>query len=233
MTNSVQSAAAILASMTAAKSSKTSTAGTTATGAAGSATSMQNQFLTMLSAQLQNQDPMNPMDNAAITSQMAQLSTVTGINQLNTTLQALSDSMALGQSVSATSLIGHGVLVPGSTLGLSSSQAVGGVTLTGPADSLSVTITDSAGNVVQTLQLGAQKAGGVVPFAWDGTTAKGTTAPDGNYKFTAQAVLSGAASAPATLAYGTVNAVTPGATGATVNVGTLGGFALSAVQQVM
>jgi flagellar basal-body rod modification protein FlgD len=195
-----------------------------------SASAQQDKFLLMLTTQLQNQDPMNPMDNAAITTQMAQLSTVTGIEQLNTTLQALTNSM---QTTSAASLIGHGVMVPGSSIDLASSQAAAGVNLSGPADSVSVTIKDSSGNTVQTLQLGAQKNAGVVPFAWNGSTAAGTTAPDGSYTFTAQAVSSGATSAPTTLSYGTVNAVTPGATGATVNVGTLGAFALSAVQQVM
>lgn len=228
MTTPIQSSASIIAAINAADSSLGKKA-----PAPTSSASSQSQFLTMLTAQLQNQDPTNPMDNAQITSQMAALSTVTGINQLNTTLQALSDSMALGQSVSAASLIGHGVLVPGSALNLASSQAVGGVTLTQPADSLNVTIKDSAGNIVNTLQLGAQTTAGVVPFAWNGSTASGTTAPDGSYTFTAQAVLSGVTSTPATLAYGTVNAVTPGKSGATVNVGQLGGFALSAVQQVM
>jgi flagellar basal-body rod modification protein FlgD len=184
----------------------------------------------MLTAQLQNQDPTNPMDNAQITSQMAQLSTVDGVNQMNTTLQALTDSM---QTSSAASLIGHGVLVPGSSLNLSSSQATGGITLTQPADSVSVTVKNSSGATVQTLQLGAQTAAGVVPFSWNGSTAAGTTAPDGSYTFTAQAVKSGVTTTPVTLAYGTVNAVTPGATGATVNVGTIGNFALSAVQQVL
>jgi len=232
MTSPIQSAASLIASMTGANSSTASSAATAAAAAstANSSASIQNQFLTMLTAQLQNQDPTNPMDNAAITTQMAQLSTVTGINQLNTTLQALSQSMTLG---SAASLIGQGVLVPGSSLNLSGSQATGGVTLTGPADSLSVAIKDSSGNTVQTLQLGKQTSAGVVPFSWNGSTATGATAPDGNYTFTAQAVLSGATSTPVTLAYGTVNAVTPGAAGATVNVGSLGGFALSAVQQVM
>ena len=224
MTSPVQNSSSLIASLNAADSSVGKKATTSSTA------SIQNQFLTMLTAQLQNQDPTNPMDNAQITSQMAQLSTVDGVNQLNTTLTALTSSM---QTSSAASLIGHGVLVSGSSLNLASSQAVGGVTLTNPADSLQVTIKDAKGNTVQTLNLGAQKAAGAVPFTWDGSTAAGTTAPDGSYTFTAQAVSAGVSSSPATLAYGTVNAVTPGASGATVTVGNLGGFALSAIQQVL
>ena len=129
---------------------------------------------------------MNPMDNAQITSQMAALSTVSGIGQLNTTLSALSNTMSLG------SCHQHdrdpAFWFPVLPLSLASGQATGGVTLTGPADSLSVTIKDASGNTVQTLNLGAQKAGGVVPFAWNGSTTAGATAPDGSYTFTAQAV---------------------------------------------
>ena len=206
-----------------------STSGT-ATVDPNSASAQQDKFLTMLVAQMKNQDPLNPMDNAAITTQMAQLSTVSGIDKLNSTLTALSSTMSLGSS---TNMLGAGVLVPGSALGLSNSQAIGGVTLPGAVDSLSVAIQDASGKTVQTLQLGAQNAGGVVPFAWDGSTAAGATAPDGSYTFTAQAVLSGATTAPATLSYGKVNAITPGASGTTLAVGNLGNFDMSAVQQVL
>ena len=197
-----------------------------------SASATQDRFLLMLTAQLKNQDPLNPMDNAQITSQMAQLSTVSGIGQLNSTLKALSDSMAMGQSVSATSMIGHGVLISGDSLNLANGQAIGGVELITPADSVSVSIQDAAGNIVRTLQLGAQDPG-VLPFTWDGQTDAGAPAADGSYKFSVEAVLSGNKTAPASLAFGMVNAVTPGAQGAMLEVGKLGGFALSAVKQVL
>jgi len=231
MSNTIQdtgSAAALIASLNAANSS----VGKKTASDTNSASAQQDKFLTMLVAQMKNQDPLNPLDNAAITTQMAQLSTVTGIDKLNSTLQALSNSMAVGQSVSATSMIGHGVLIPGSTVNLAKGQAVGGVELTLPADSLKVTIKDAGGNIVRTLQLGAQNAG-VLPFAWDGQTDAGTAAADGSYKFTAEAVLSGTKTTPTTLAFGLVNAITPGAQGATLDVGQLGGFALSDVKQVM
>src|SRR5690606_6339775 len=76
----------------------------------------QERFLTMLITQLKNQDPMNPMDNAQITSQVAQLSTVTGINQLNQTLLALSGQLDVSQSMQAASLIGKDILVPGADI---------------------------------------------------------------------------------------------------------------------
>lgn len=134
--------------------------------------------------------------------------------------------------MSATNMIGHGVLVPGSAINLADGQSVGGVELKQPTDSLKVTIQDAAGKVVRTLQLGEQKAG-VVPFAWDGQTDAGTAAANGSYKFTTEAVLANNKVASATLAFGMVNAVTPGMQGATLDVGKLGGFALSDVKQVM
>lgn len=231
MSNSVQdtgSAAALINSLNAANSSLAKKAD----GSAGGASDTQDRFLKLLVTQMKNQDPLNPLDNAQVTSQMAQLSTVSGIDKLNSTLQALSNSMTMSQSVSATSMIGHGVLVPGSAMSLANNQALGGVELTQPADSLKITIQDGAGNIVRTMQLGAQTPG-VLPFAWDGQTDKGTTAANGSYKFTAEAVLAGTKTDAATLAFGMVNAVTPGAEGTTLDVGQLGGFALSAVKQVL
>lgn len=226
-TQDAGSAAAILAAQNAQNAKNNPTAGTTQ-----ASSDTQDRFLKLLVTQMKNQDPLNPLDNAAVTSQMAQLSTVSGIDKLNSTLQALSDSMTVGQSVSATGMIGHGVLVPGSTVNLTKGQAIGGMELTQPADSVSVTIQDAAGNTVRTVQFGAQQAG-ILPFVWDGQTDAGTAAPDGVYKFKVEAVLGGSKTTPSTLSFGTVNAVTPGLKGATLDVGQLGGFALSAVKQVM
>ncbi len=192
----------------------------------------QDRFLKLLITQMKNQDPLNPMDNAQVTSQMAQLSTVSGIDKLNTTLKALSDSMAASQSLSAASMIGRGVLVPGSVMALENSQALGGLDLALPADSVTVKIQDAAGALIHTLQLGAQKAG-VLPLAWDGLTDSGTPAANGIYKFTAEAILSGNKSAVPTLAFGMVNAVVPEANGAKLEIGQLGKFDLPQIKQVM
>ena len=73
----------------------------------------QDRFMTLLVTQMKNQDPLNPMDNAQVTSQMAQLSTVTGIDKLNNTLESLIGSVQTGQSYQASSMIGHNVLVAG------------------------------------------------------------------------------------------------------------------------
>ena len=220
-TSDTHSAAALFASLDAKRN-------TTKSGVADT----QDKFLKLLVTQMQNQDPLNPMDNAQVTSQMAQLSTVSGIDKLNVTLQALSASMAAAQSVSSTSMIGHGVLVPGSAIKLVNSQALGGVELKQPADTVTVTIQGAAGNIVRTLQLGAQQAG-ILPFAWDGLDDAGVPVADGSYKFTVTSMLSGEQSDPLALAFGVVNSVTPGAQGAMLDVGQLGSYTLSSVKQIM
>jgi len=87
--------------------------------AAAKSSATEERFLTLLVAQMKNQDPLNPLDNAQVTSQLAQLSTVSGIDKLNATLQTLAGSFAQAQSLQAAVLIGHDVLVEGNALALS------------------------------------------------------------------------------------------------------------------
>ncbi len=102
------------------QSSTSSTAtglpGTTVPTAANSGADIQDRFLKLLVTQMKNQDPLNPMDNAQVTSQLAQINTVNGIQQLNATMQGLATSFMSAQSMQSTSLIGHTVLTDGSKL---------------------------------------------------------------------------------------------------------------------
>ncbi len=223
-TQDTGSASALISSLNAKSSSASKTE--------SSAAATEDRFLKLLVTQMKNQDPLNPMDNAQVTSQMAQLSTVSGIDKLNATLQALSDSMSIGQSLSATSMIGHGVLISGSAITLTDGKAIGGIELPQPADSVKVLITDAAGNTVSTLQMGAQKAG-VTPLAWDGQTDAGTPAVNGRYEFSVEAMLAGKKVDANALSFGMVNAVTPGKNGATLDVGSAGSVAMSAVKQII
>ncbi|MBL0038838.1 MAG: flagellar hook assembly protein FlgD [Nitrosomonadales bacterium] len=223
-TQDTSSASAIISSLNA----KSNSASKTETNAPDT----EDRFLKLLVTQMKNQDPLNPMDNAQVTSQMAQLSTVTGIDKLNATLQALSDSMSIVQSLSATSMIGHGVLIPGSAITLKDGKAIGGIELTQPADSVKVLIQDAAGNTVSTLQMGPQKAG-VTALAWDGQTDAGTPAINGTYKFSVEALRAGDKVEANALTFGMVNAVTPGVNGATLDVGSAGSVAMSAVKQII
>ena len=203
-----------------------------ATTSNSSTAAMQDQFMTLLVTQLKNQDPLNPMDNAQMTSQMAQINTVSGINQLNATLQALSASMTPNQTLQAASMIGHGVLVPGGGVDLANGSGQGGFSLSGPSDSTKVSIYDASGALVNTMNLGAQPAG-VTDWQWNGTDSYGNAAPAGSYTFKVEASLAGSAVAANTLQYGVVNSVTQGATGLTLGVGSLQNVALTQVQQIL
>ena len=165
------------------------------TAVPGSVEADTNKFMTLLVTQLKNQDPLNPLDNAQITSQLAQLSTVTGVNKLNTTLESLKASYQSSETLQAAGMIGHGVLVGGSNIALSGGKAVLGVELATAADSVRVDITDPrTGKVVQSMNLGAQAAG-TVPIAWDGipdatnldAAGKPVVLKDGKYTFTVTA----------------------------------------------
>jgi flagellar basal-body rod modification protein FlgD len=213
-----------------------STAGAAATQSLTSSSAdigaTQDRFLKLLVTQMKNQDPLNPLDNAQVTSQMAQLSTVTGIDKLNATVQALSSSMLASQSLQAVSMIGHVALIEGDTMDLGNGKAYAGVELKQPSDKLTVTISDEAGRTVRTLHLGSQEAG-VVDVNWDGATDGGGTAADGKYTFTAVSELGGKKSDAVTLSYGLVNSVAQSSSGVTVNVGNLGEVGLSAIRKIL
>lgn len=204
-----------------------------AKAASGNVADAQNRFMTLLVTQMKNQDPLNPLDNAQVTSQLAQLSTVTGIDKLNQTMQAMVDSMSGAQSLQAANMIGHGVLVPGSGLALVGGKAVYGIELSGPTDKVQVTISDGAGNPVRTIDLGAKQAG-TLALAWDGATQSGGAAPDGRYQVTVSALRGGQPVTAQPLAFGDVLSVSTGSGGAKLNLG--GGLSpasLADVRQIL
>jgi flagellar basal-body rod modification protein FlgD len=205
---------------------------TSTSSTANSVADSQDRFLKLLVTQMKNQDPLNPMDNAQVTSQMAQLSTVSGIDKLNSTLQALSNSMIASQSMQAASMIGHVVMVPGNKMELANGKGVGALSLDKPADSVSVAISDASGNVVRNMQLGSQNSGSVA-LQWDGLNDLGQPLADGNYTFSATAQLGGVKSSATTMSYGLVNSVMQGTQGASLNVGQLGEVSMASVKQIL
>ncbi len=205
---------------------------TTAASSTSTISDGQDRFLKLLVTQLKNQDPLNPMDNAQITSQMAQISTVSGIDKLNATMQTMAASFNSAQSWQATSMIGHNVLAPGNVILLQGSSAFGGVELDAAADAVTVSIRDASGQVLHKVSLGAQAAG-LLSFQWDGATDSGNNAQAGKYSFAVEATAGGKAVGATALAVGQVGSVTTGKSGVMINVNEIGAIALSDVRQVM
>jgi flagellar basal-body rod modification protein FlgD len=124
-----------------------------------------DRFLKLLVAQLQNQDPLKPMDNAEITSQMAQIQTVSGIEKLNKSLEGMVSQFSLLQTMQGAALVGRGVSLEGSALQLDEEGLTsGGFELDGPADNVRLEIL-SGDQVVDSIDLGAM-GGGRHSFSW-------------------------------------------------------------------
>ncbi len=118
------------------------------------------RFLKLLVTQMKNQDPLNPMDNAQVTSQIAQINTVTGIDKLNDTVKALSSQMLSSQALQGAALVGRTVLMEGNRLNFDTTgKAAGGFELSSAADSVKVEILSPAGRVLDTVDVGASSSG--------------------------------------------------------------------------
>ena len=192
----------------------------------------QNKFLTMLTTQLKNQDPMNPLDNSQMTSQLAQISTVDGITKLNSTMESMLVASQSSETMQAASLVGRAVLIEGGKLQMAQGQALGGVELAQPADNVKVEIKDSNGNSVRTLDLGAMDAGSQA-FGWDGKTDNGTAAADGTYSISVTAVRGDTKVDVTALQLGTVSGVIRAASGVKIEVGSLGLHSMDDIKQIL
>ena len=202
-------------------------------GAASSSSDQEQRFLKLLVTQLNNQDPLNPLDNAELTSQLAQMSTVSGIEKLNSTLQSLVDQSGSSQTLQAASLIGRTVLTPGSSINLKDNAAASfGLDMQGAADTVKVTVTDAAGNTVRTIDAGTLPQG-TKTLSWDGKSDTGVAMGNGSYKISVVAASAGKSVAANTLTYAQVASVAQTASGVTLNLGAAGTAALGDVKQFL
>ncbi|MGO9994210.1 MAG: flagellar hook assembly protein FlgD [Steroidobacteraceae bacterium] len=223
------------ASSAAGGSSTSSTSSSGASSAAGGVTLGGTDFLTLMLAQLKNQDPTSPIDSNAFLTQLAQLSEVQGITALNTSFSALSSSLTSNQALQASSLLGHQALVGSSsaTLSTAGGTVTGAVQVPQTSSDVVLNVTNSSGVLVKSIDLGAQSAG-LANFTWDGTASDGSKAAAGTYTLSAQ--VNGVASGTAVSTYvnGTVESVTmaSGSTGMTLNVAGLGSVPFSSVTQI-
>src|SRR5450631_3322859 len=236
-THAAAGAAAGAGSTTATGSTKgTGSNSTSGSGAITNAATLGGtDFLTLMLAQLKNQDPTSPVDSNTFLTQLAQLSEVQGITSLNTSFGALSSSLTSNQAMQASSLLGHQALVTSPTANLAANGTVtGAVNVPQTTPSVVLGIADSSGNVVRSIGLGAQAAG-LANYSWDGKEANGSQAPAGTYTLVAQyAGQTKSSAAATTLVNGTVESVSMGAgsAGMTLNVAGVGSVPFSSLQQI-
>ena len=168
----------------------------------------QEQFLELMTAQLQNQDPFKPMESGDFLGQIAQFSTVEGIGDLNDAFSGLSQSLVSNQALQAATLVGREVLAPTGVAALSQGGTIRGtVELPAASGEVVVHVYDQSGQVIRRLDLGSQPAG-PVEFQWDGLKNDGQFAPPGSYFISAEASIDGQFEAVETLLASEVRSVT-------------------------
>ena len=210
--------------------SSASAAASAATSAASSALNVQD-FLQLMTTQLQDQDPLNPVSNTDFFSQIAQFSTVSGIDQLDSSFSTLATQLTSSQMLQASSLIGQSVLVPGTSTQLTSNGLNGAVQVPASGD-VTVQVRDSTGALVGTLDLGVQSAGNV-PFSWDGKDGNGNALPQGTYTISAQVGSGSSAQSATTDVAAQVLSVSQSSSGGlTLDLQGLGEVPFSQVQQL-
>jgi flagellar basal-body rod modification protein FlgD len=184
-----------------------------------SAADLQNNFLKMLVTQLNNQDPLKPLDNSQLTSQLAQISTVSGMQTMNATLTQLLNQTSASRAMDSAALIGRTVMVPGKQVSVEGGMPGKiGLDLPSTADSVTVDVLDKSGNVVRTLDMKGQTAG-VHDIAWDGKNDAGVAVADGDYTFKVRATANGTSVQPVALVYGKVQSISGDSTGVLVDLG--------------
>jgi flagellar basal-body rod modification protein FlgD len=191
----------------------------------------QADFLRLMTEQLKNQDPLKPLQGAEFLGQLAQFSTVQGIENMQSALGAVASVMESDQTLRAAALVGHDALVEASTLDIQAGAGVKGEVVATTAGPVQLDIVDASGQVVRRMSVQA-KAAGAVPYAWDGKTTAGAAAPAGRYTVRATAGTGSDAQSLAVRVAARVDSVSIEPTGLTLNLAGLGSHPLSAVRRI-
>ncbi|NLY59295.1 MAG: flagellar hook assembly protein FlgD, partial [Gammaproteobacteria bacterium] len=169
-----------------------------------------NEFLELLVAQLNNQDPLSPQENGEFIAQLAQFSTVEGIEKMNSSIDAMASSFQSSQALQASSMVGRTVVFPSEEAMVDPQAGFNGqLVLPQASQAVLVNVYDEAGSMVATINMGAQETG-IIDFAWDGQDASGNTLPPGKYRFEAQGSFNGETVQLATLLPANVDSVSLG-----------------------
>ncbi|ALP52633.1 hypothetical protein Tel_05440 [Candidatus Tenderia electrophaga] len=195
----------------------------------------EDAFLKLMITQLENQDPLKPMENGEFLSQLAQFKSVTGLDDLKASVEKMATSLQSNQALQASSLVGRWVEVPSNKAQLWEDVGMAGsVDVPRNASDVTVTIKDSMGLVVEQINMGPQQAG-TQNFSWDGVDNNGNRYPAGEYSVGASATIGHQSEAIDTNAIVPVDSVFMGKVGEamTVNTSLLGKVKLSDVKQIM
>lgn len=193
-----------------------------------------DQFITLMLAQIKNQDPMKPLEPAEFLGQLAQFSTVTGIQGMSRSVSDMVGSMRSAQALSGANLVGHDVLAQGDTAAYDGATPVEGAVATpSGASAVQFVVRDAAGAVVRRIDATASGTG-MTPFQWDGRGDDGAAMPAGRYRVSAQAYIGSRGESAQTLLRSRVDSVTlDAAQGGLVLNTPNGSIPLGAVRQVM
>ncbi|WP_407296705.1 flagellar hook assembly protein FlgD [Stutzerimonas zhaodongensis] len=193
-----------------------------------------NEFLELLVTQLNNQNPLAPQENGEFIAQLAQFSTVEGVEKLNSSMETMLSGYQSSQALQASSLVGRKVIVPTDKAVVDTSETFkASIVLPTTSSNVAVNVYDSAGTVVNRINMGQQEAGNV-SFMWDGKDSSGKTLPPGTYRFEAQATYQGETKGLYTMLPANVDSVTLGQNGGELqlNLAGVGSIGLSKVQVI-
>tara|TARA_R110001592_G_scaffold205052_2_gene455430 strand:- start:3397 stop:4074 length:678 start_codon:yes stop_codon:yes gene_type:complete len=201
--------------------------------ASGSNDLGKNEFMELMIAQLENQNPLEPQDNGAFISQLAEFSSLEEMQKISGSVNNFSTQFQSSQALQASAMVGRTVLVPATTSPLSNAGSISGIVeLEKSTSSLNISIFNGSGELVNQFDLGQQPSG-TVPFVWDGTNTKGEQMPFDNYTIKAQASRSGSAEQATTLLSANVNSVSIAQGGGiSLNLSGMGSIPLDQVREI-
>jgi flagellar basal-body rod modification protein FlgD len=191
-------------------------------------------YLSLMTSQLKNQDPLDPMDNGEFLGQIAQFATVSGIGDLNSSFDSFAKSMQSDQALQGSALVGRSVLVPSSIGTMTSDEGLRGrINVPGSVSDLKVQIYTETGALVRTIDMGS--ASGDTQFTWDGFDDNGAALAPGAYQFKATGTVGGENTAFATATIAKVESVLVGGAGKglVMNLAGIGAVPFSEAQEII
>ncbi|MEX0614466.1 MAG: flagellar hook assembly protein FlgD [Methylophaga sp.] len=191
-------------------------------------------FMSLMTTQLQNQDPLKPMESGDFLGQIASFGTVSGIADLQNSFSSFAKAMQSDQALQGSSLVGRSVLVPSSIGTMTPDQPLKGqINVQEPVSDLTVKVFNEGGSLVKTIEMGS--ASGYTNFQWDGLNENQQPMPPGIYQFQATGTVDGKNTAFATATVARVDSVLvgSGSQGLTVNLAGIGSVPFKEVQEII